>query len=207
MTLEEQYKALLSRHLPVEAVDYVYGFLDRHKVHFHISRQRLSKLGDYRRPTPQHPYHEMSVGGDLTKEMFLLVFLHEAAHLLTVQQHKAAQPHGHEWQQQYARLIQECLALFPEEVRPLLAQYASRIPLQRALQTEIERRLQGREGVMVLNDLQPGTRFRLTSRPTKLMLAVEKRRTRWRCHCLTDGQYYLVSGEAPIQVMEGNAEV
>jgi hypothetical protein len=119
----------------------VYEYLERYKVHFHITRERRSKLGDYRWPQPRHPFHEMSVNGDLPKLMFLWVFLHEAAHLETHLKYCSVQPHGHEWQYEYVRLIADHKDCFPDEVRPMLDRYVTRVPLQRSVGREIEEAL------------------------------------------------------------------
>ena len=73
MNAEERYRKILSNHLPpdkvvhdcqgenllLSAVDWVYGYLFRYKVHFHITLERTSKLGDYRCPRPDHTFHEI----------------------------------------------------------------------------------------------------------------------------------------------------
>ena len=146
MTTKEKYRRILSNHLPagnVEAVDMVYDYLDRHRVHFHITRERSSKLGDYRWRMVDNvtSHHEISINGDLNPYLFLWVFLHEAAHLETRLKHSRVQPHGHEWQSEYATLIRSHVHLFPTEVQPLLLRLTRRIPLSRTLLRKIEEQL------------------------------------------------------------------
>lgn len=202
MTNAERYRAILSHHLPAQAVDWVYAFLDRHRVHFHVSRGRRSKLGDYRRPYPGHQYHEMSVNGDLNPNLFLLVFVHEAAHLLTHLQSPLAQPHGHEWQSTYAALLRSCAHMFPPEVQPMLATYTSRLPLSTALGRRIEAALrhygEAAPPATTLDDLEPGTLFRLKDKPSMLMRAEQRRRTRWLCTDMGSGRPYSVAGAAEV---------
>lgn len=145
VTIEERYRAILRNHLPAEAVDWVYGFLDTYRVHFHITKERRTKWGDYRWPQRNHDYHEMSVNGDLGKSLFLWVFLHEAAHLMTHLKYALVKPHGHEWQGELARLRGEHVAWFPADIRPQIACYASRIPLNRKLGREIVENLLKRD--------------------------------------------------------------
>ncbi|MBP5190576.1 MAG: hypothetical protein J6031_06635, partial [Bacteroidales bacterium] len=71
MTNEEQNKAILRRYLPPSAVNPIYDYIVANGVHFHIKRQRTSKLGDYRMPQPRHNYNEISVNGDLSPHLFL----------------------------------------------------------------------------------------------------------------------------------------
>lgn len=204
MTTEERYRTILRNHLPEQAVDWVYGYLDRYKVHFHITRGRRSKYGDYRWPQPRHEFHEMSVNGDLNKYLFLWVFLHEAAHLETHLKYSSVQPHGHEWQTEYARLIGSGVGCFPAEVRPLIVRYAARMPLQRSLGREIEESLRRYDpgaqdaDIVHLDDLPLGSRFRLKSKPEMLFESVERRRTRWLCREVTGGRMYTVAGRSEV---------
>lgn len=209
LTTEERYRRILSNHLPAQAVDGVYEYLNRHRVHFHISRQRTSKLGDYRWPQGDHNYHEISINGDLNAYLFLWVFLHEAAHLETHLHYKNVQPHGHEWQTEYARLIAAHAALFPPEVQPLLARYVRRIPLSRPVHQQIEAALHRYdpdyhpEEHLTLDQLPAGSRFRLRTRPDMEFQSLERRRTRWLCLDPHTGRRYTVSASAEI-IQENN---
>lgn len=204
MTTEERYRAILGNHLPPEAVDWTYAYLDRYKVHFHITRGRRSKLGDYRWPQKDHTFHEISVNGDLNKYLFLWVFLHEAAHLETHLKYINVAAHGHEWQSEYARLLDEHAVWFPPEVRSLVARYASRVPLYRPLLRQIEERLHRYDkdyvegAVTHLDDLPAGSHFRLKSKPELLFESIERRRTRWLCREVGSGRQYTVSGSAEV---------
>ena len=204
MTTEERYRAILRNHLPQEAVDWTYAYLDRYKVHFHITRGRRSKLGDYRWPQREHVFHEISVNGDLNRYLFLWVFLHEAAHLETHLRYSSVAAHGHEWQAEYARLLAGHAAWFPPEVQPLVARYASRIPLYRPLLRQIEEMLHRYDkdyvegAVTRLDDLPAGSRFRLKSNPEPLFVSLERRRTRWLCRDVATGRQYTVNGRAEV---------
>ena len=182
----------------------MYDYLSRHKVHLHVTRERLSKLGDYRWPRPDHPFHEISINGDLNPYLFLWVFLHEAAHLETHLKYHDVAPHGHEWQHEYALLVTAHANLFPREVQPLLAHYVRRIPLKRSLLRKIEAFLHrydpdhSDEKYLTLDDMQANDRFRLKKKPEMLFEVIEKRRTRWLCLEVASGRQYLLNGSAEV---------
>lgn len=205
MTPEERYRRILGNHLPAEAVDWVYNYLFRHKVHFHITLERMSKLGDYRHPYPDHPFHEISINGNLNPWFFFWVFLHEAAHLETHLKYSDVQPHGHEWQEEYRQLLIAHADLFPPDLQPLLKKYTCRIPLSHPVAKEIESMLHRYDAdydpddrPLTLDDLQPGDCFSLKQRPEQRFEALERRRTRWLCREIPSGRQYLVNGSAPI---------
>ena len=203
----DNFKRSLGKYVPASAVEPLFDFLAQHKVHLHITRERFSKLGDYRWPQHQHRYHEISVNGNLNCYLFLQVMLHEMGHLNTFLQYgTAVQPHGHEWQAAYARLLVQYRNCFPAELHPLLTAYTQRIPLSRTLEKEFDAQLHHYDEDynpatdITLNNLMPGTRFHVAARPERHFEALEKRRTRWICLCHEDGKKYLVSGTAQVVV-------
>lgn len=205
MTTEERYRAILRNHLPTDAVGVVYDYLNLHKVHFHITRERRSKLGDYRWPQRDHEFHEMSVNGDLNSYLFLWVFLHEAAHLETHLKYSRVAAHGHEWQAEYALLLRRYLGFFPAEAQPIIAQYSARIPLSRPLLRQVEELLHHYDKDYVegsttrLDDLPAGSCFRLKNKPEMVFESVERRRTRWLCREAATGRQYTVNGRAEVE--------
>ena len=209
MTTEERYRTILANHLPSEAVGWVYDYLNHYKVHFHITRGRRTKLGDYRRPFQNHDFHEISINGDLNPYLFLWVFLHEAAHLETHLKYtlpigqRSVSPHGHEWQAEYARMLAAHASLFPADIQPFIFRYIRRIPLSHPVGKQIETLLHRYDpdynpDRITLDQLPAGTRFCLKQNSELQFEAIEKRRTRWLCRELTSGRQYLVSGAAEV---------
>ena len=203
----EEYKAILAKYMPAAAVEPVHDFMDKYCVHLHITRKRTSKLGDYRWPQRGHNYQEISVNGDMNPYQFLMVLLHEMAHLNTHQRHgNEVQPHGHEWQEQYRQLLLQYLPCFPADIATLITQYTARIPLSRTIEKQIDAQLRHYNpdytptDDLTLNQLAPGTAFRIADKPQKPFRALEKRRTRWICLGLDDNKKYLVSGTARVLV-------
>lgn len=203
----DRYKQTLANYLPSAAVDRVFDFMNHFSVQLHITRERRSKLGDYRWPQPRHNFHEISVNGNLNPYYFLWVLLHEMAHLNCHQRYGSqAQPHGHEWQEEYRLLLGEYLDCFTEDLSPMIRRFCQHIPLSHTQETKIEQQLKchdpnySPEESLTLNDLTPGTAFRIKAKPQHHFRAIEKRRTRWLCKDIDTGQQFLVSGIAEVVI-------
>lgn len=199
-------KKVLARFLPAPAVDPVDAFVEQYKLRLRFVNARKSKLGDYRCPNQQKPYHAITVDGTVKPSFCLMVLLHEMAHLLTfVKCGHLIRPHGCQWQEQYASLLSEYVQFgaFPENAVPLINRYAARLPLNRKLGMELEHilrdeDLENQSGVTYLNNLQPGDVFELADRPGSSFRAVAKRRTRWLCRDIRRNVDCLVLGYARV---------
>ena len=196
----------LSKYVPVNAVGRLFDHIVRRSIHIRITSHRSSKYGDYRCPAPSHPYHAISVNGNLTPEFFLLVMLHELAHLEThVLYGRKVRPHGHEWQEQYRNLLLGYRDCFPAEAQVLIDRYTRQIPLHGPSGKSLDRLLQNigmpvEAQPLVLNDLAAGTVFRMYKKPNHIFISIEKRRTRWLCRELSSGWLVTIAGTAPVIV-------
>lgn len=108
----------LQNYLPPGSYDPVLTYLQQHKVHLTITKERRSILGDYRHRT-HFENHRISVNGNLNQYSFLITLLHELAHLLTFEQFgRNVQSHGREWKNIYAHLLDQFLKnkTFPDPI-------------------------------------------------------------------------------------------
>ena len=205
--MDEENIRILHRYLPEAAIAPFLDYWRRNHLALHVSRERRSKLGDYRLPTREHPQHAISVNGNLNRCFFLWVLLHEMAHLDTfVQYGHGVKPHGEEWQCAYARLMKEYAACFPGELQALIVRCGSSVPLRRSLMRQVEARLSAcgpaGDSCATLDSQPAGTMFRLRGNPGRRFRSVERRRTRWKCVDMDSGRMYLISGTAQIEPAE-----
>jgi len=118
MALQKESFEALKQYLPEGSFDFVMPLILEHKVHLTVTRERQTKLGDYR-----HAHlgknHRISINGNLNRYSFLITLLHELAHLLTFDQygHRIA-PHGREWKLVYGQVLKTFLAhgIFPKDI-------------------------------------------------------------------------------------------
>lgn len=109
---------ILTRHIPIEAVDEVINLIIRYRIKVVITKSRLSKFGDYR-PPQKGKGHRISINHDLNRYAFLITFLHEAAHLVAwVNYQGRILPHGKEWKKEFKNLLLYFIErkLFPDDI-------------------------------------------------------------------------------------------
>ena len=207
-----RFAGLLKPYLPCGAVDTVVQYIIDYKIHFKITRERHTKFGDYRLPTTARPGHCISINGNLEPQGFLLVTLHELAHMLTyVDYGRKVKPHGLEWQRNYSRLIADFINMgcFSDDIVPMLRSYSATLPLNKRMERLIDTRLHllpaafDKNGKpQTLDTLPVGSQFRIKGNDGRLFESVAKLRTRWKCRELNTGRIYSVSGSAPVVTNE-----
>jgi len=189
--------ASLTGRIPDPALAYVTNKLAEHKIKLLITRNRKSKSGDYRAPF-HHLGHRISINETLNPYAFLIVFLHEVAHLeVWNKHHNKVLPHGVEWQKTFSQLASPLMneSVFPRDLLTELVPFfkcppassSGAHPLARALR----RYDSNSEHVKTLEDIPLGMQFKLSD--GRIFVKELKQRTRFKCFCLNNKRYYLVS--------------
>ena len=204
----ERFSEIMSHYVPPQAVGDIVGYINNYSIYLKITRERNTKFGDYRLPSHQNPGHCISVNGNLPPEGFLLVLLHELAHMLTfIDCGRRVKPHGAEWQRHYSSLILSFVAkgCFSADVASLLQTYASSLPLDKKLERQIDSQLKilpsaiaDADEIVTLDTLPAGSRFRIKGNSNHTFESIERLRTRWKCRDIATGRLYTVSSNAPV---------
>lgn len=176
----------------------------QHRCHLTITRERSSKLGDYRHPTSSSG-HRVSVNGSLNPYAFVITFIHEIAHLTAFEKFKnKVSPHGEEWKQEFRTIMQPFLRpdVFPEPLLTVLARHMrnpkSSTVRDAALMRELRAYDRPRETVL-LEELPTDARFLLQS---KEFIKGDQLRKRFRCVECGSGRKYLISPIAEVVPMQ-----
>lgn len=197
--------ALLQKYLPAETVSDIFHFLKKNQVHFKITNARKTKLGDYRCPQGKYVNHQITINGNLSKFAFLLVSLHEFAHLNVFLQYKnRVSSHGEEWKNEFRRFVSYYIGknVFPEDLASALQEHIKNPSATIVKDKEVVRVLQKynpkNQGIdrIFLSELDCGCSFELSD---KMFLLIEKVRTRCKCKSLDDNRLYLVSANALVR--------
>ena len=198
----ETLEGVLSR-FPEQAHLRTRTLFTEHHFLFRITTPRQTRLGSFKgvrfgaRPV-------IHINSDLGQYTFLLVFLHELAHLIVMKQFgRKARPHGDEWKNAYRGLVKPFLneQVFPPVLATELFRYFIKTPATFHRDTRLINTLASLEGgnqVVTVNDIPLNSTFTLVS--GRQFVKLEKLRTRYKCFCPATRKYYLVPRSA--QVMQ-----
>ncbi len=194
----------LQNAVPDESLPILKTWFDGVQFELNISKERTTKLGDYRAKRGKFP-HRISVNSNLNKYAFLITLTHEFAHLLIYEKHKnKVKPHGLEWKSTFAGLMRELLNnnIFPEDISTVLVQHVKNPSASSARDFKLTLQLKKYntevKPIIHLIDLPEGTVFSLKNKRT--FTKGKKRRTRYFCTELLTKRQYLVHGAAEVLV-------
>ncbi len=195
---------ILRAHLPEAAVTPVEDLLKTHRIHLRITRDRSTKLGDFK-PAINGASHRMSINGGLNPNAFLLVFLHELAHLLVYKRYgRSVSSHGSEWKSMFGQLIRHFLIMgcFDRQLSGALTDYSYRVKASGLASVEVQKILRDLDekeddaGWIILDELGNGEAFAMTN--GRIFIRIEKRRTRCLCECVASKRKYLVQASQKV---------
>lgn len=113
----------LEKYLPQNTLQYLKIWFSDYYIHIKITRNRNSKLGDYRK-LPDHS-HEITINSTLVPQLFFFVLTHELAHLLAFERYgRRISPHGNEWKDTFRRMLLESVEVYDEALRPIIVKFS-----------------------------------------------------------------------------------
>jgi len=195
-------KDILAQYMPAEAAPVIARWIDYFQCEFKISRNRRTKLGDYR-----HPFrgegHKISVNNDLNSYAFLVTTVHEFAHLLTWNEYKnKVRPHGEEWKRNFKRMMAPFLDqdIFPEDIRVAIHHYLHNPAAASCTDLRLSRALKAydfrKEDAKRLEELPVNAIFKI--KDGRRFRKGERLRKRYRCVSLDNGNTYLFNPLAEV---------
>lgn len=113
----------LEKYLPPNTLDYLRNWFSDHSIHIKVTRNRNSKLGDYRKLRDLS--HEITVNSTLAPQLFFFVLTHELAHLIAFEKYgRRIAPHGNEWKHTFRLMLLESLDVYAEDLKPIIVQFS-----------------------------------------------------------------------------------
>ncbi len=198
-SIETNIRNTLKRYVPEAALSGVTGLILQYGFHLKITRPRNTKLGDYRAPHGGKG-HRITVNGNLNQYAFLMVFLHELAHLIVQEKHgRKVLPHGKEWKYYFRELTLPYLNpdVFPPALLRVVAHHMKNPKASTSGDPQLTKALRMYDDgdiAKTVDDIALGQQFMLKN--GRIFKKGEKQRTRHKCVELSSGKNYLVSGSA-----------
>lgn len=196
----------LDAFLPPRSFEAVLPFFRKYAISLTITRERKTRLGDYRAPATGEKAHRISVNGNLNPYAFLVTLLHEIAHLLVYEKHRRwVKSHGPEWKRTFGDLLLQFadLGLFPEKLEAVVRQSAispASATFRDVALSQALRSYDVGEEALLAGDLPVGASFKTADKHVYEVL--ERRRSRLRCRRMKDGREYLVPFAAEVEMIQ-----
>lgn len=193
---------LLKRYFPEASVAMVGEIFEQRRFRLHFKRPRSSKLGDFRPPRTKTDICSITLNLDLNPYQMLVTYVHEVAHYDVYQQYgsRSVQPHGVEWQRQFATLLLPFMSesIFPRDVLDALQHHLQHIKASSTADQNLHRVIRRYDkqtgNAVTVESLPEGARFVLKN--GLVFSKGEKQRTRYKCLCESNGRWFFVSALA-----------
>lgn len=179
----------LEKYLPDNTLPYLKNWFSEYYIHIKITRDRHSKLGDYRKLADRS--HEITINSTLAPQLFFFVLTHELAHLIAFEKYgRRISPHGAEWKDTFRKMLLESLEVYEQDLRPIITRF-SRSPKANFMSSpELVRYFHiGKEGddLQFMEELKKGDSF--TYRDEKYLLEGLIKKN-YLCRNLVTGRQY-----------------
>lgn len=197
---------VLAQYLPEQAAPIIAKWIDYFQCEFKISKNRATKLGDYRHPFKGNG-HKISVNNDLNPYAFLVTTVHEFAHLLTYNNHKnKVKPHGTEWKNNFKRMMKPFfeLNIFPTDIHHTITNYLNNPAASSCTDLTLARALKKYDNNVTttrVEEIPVNTVFAL--KDGRKFKKGERVRKRYKCLCLDNGNVYLFNPLAEVLLATG----
>lgn len=207
-TLDQKVQ-ILSKYIPDEAAPLISKWIDHYRCDFKISRNRDTKLGDYR-PPQRGDGHKISVNHNLNKYAFLVTTVHEFAHLQTWNEHKQqAKPHGLEWKNNFKKMMQPFfeLDIFPMDVKKAIVSYLQNPAASSCSDLNLYKTLRSydQKDPTLLSVEKIPDQHAFIMKNGRIFKKLGKIRKRYRCVEVKTGLIYLFSPIAEVKLLSSES--
>lgn len=199
-------KDVLAQYMPAPAAPIISKWIDYFQCEFKISKNRATKLGDYRHPFKEKG-HKISVNNDLNPYAFLVTTVHEFAHLLTWNDHKnKVKPHGNEWKNNFKKMMNPFfeIRVFPEDIHQIIIRYLNNPAASSCTDLTLARALKKYDDKVETNRVEEIPLHSVfTIKDGRKFKKGERVRKRYKCLCIDNGNIYLFNPLTEVFLITG----
>ncbi len=189
---------LLEKYLPQNTLPFLKQWFGAHVIHIKITRNRNSKLGDYRKMPDKS--HQITINSTLQPTLFFFVLTHELAHLLAFENFGGRiSPHGAEWKNTFRIMLLESLSVYPDDLKGIILKFAKAPKANFMSSPDLVRyfHIENYEDeASYIEDLSAGDRFFYRK---QTYIIEEKRKKNYLCTNLDSGKKYIFKPLARVE--------
>lgn len=116
--------SVLEQYLPENTLPFLKKWFADYYIHIKITKNRNSKLGDYRKLPDKS--HQITVNSTLDKQLFFFVLTHEMAHLIAFEKfNNRISAHGKEWKDTFREMLLESIDIYTDYLKPIIRRFSS----------------------------------------------------------------------------------
>lgn len=193
----EKIYSILQDHVPGAALQYCLRLWSETPFQLKITRTRQTKVGDFTTRKSSQP--RITLNHELNTFLFLITYVHEVAHLRVHLEHGTrVDPHGDEWRNKFAELMQPTLneLVFETDVLVALKRHLVNPKASSFADTDLTKVLRRYDKnaaqYATLSDIPEGSIFRFQGR---FFRKGKIKRTRVLCHEVKTRRHYLVPAD------------
>ena len=188
--------SVLEKFLPENALPYLKVWFGSYPCHLKITKNRNSKLGDYRKLPDKS--HQITVNGTLEPQLFFFVLTHELAHLIAFEKYgRRISPHGQEWKQTFREMLLESLEVYQEDLKLIIKKFSKSPKANFMASPELVKYFHKEEdGFYYIENLEIGERFIFRK---ETYIIKEKIKKRYLCKNLSNGKQYLFKSVSKVE--------
>jgi SprT protein len=196
--ISEKVQEIISQHIPGPAQAYCFSLWLSSPFDLKLTRTRQTKVGDF--TTRRHLKRPViTLNRDLNPYLFLIVYIHEVAHLYVHLKHGSrVDPHGDEWKNAFKHLMEPVMknSVFPDKILQELVRHMANPKASSFADAELTRVLRSydknADKYTALSDIPEGSIFLFQGRYFK---KGKLKRTRVLCGELKTRRNYLIPAE------------
>ncbi len=202
--MKAKYTQVLIKYIPENAVELIVEWIIEYGIHLKITKERATKLGDFRPTHGTHRGHTITINYNLNQYAFLITLIHEIAHFTTWNtHHNRVRPHGIEWKNEFKRLMIPFLqdSIFPSDVLKNVKTYINNPAASSCVDEDLMRSLKQFDSnfSLTVEDLPMSALFKLKT--GRIFRKGEQRRKYFRCEEIGSNKHYLINPLAEVELI------